>query len=182
MSSLFFLFFPACTPENSGEKHSEAAVDSNPDSATDSPTDSEDSAWPKQIRLQTPEVGTESDFLVLATGEQDSTAGDLNLYQGRVLSLSSSVDASVCAKGVYEQLDDIPTDTESCPADVEGAWRRFAYLDSARIHTEAESYTIGLGLLVRDVEHTAVYRLRVLGDSYSAEGISTVFFDYAPVP
>ena len=180
------LFLAACTPENSGEKHSNTAVDSPPDSAEDSaedsPTDSENSEWPRQVRLQTPGVAEDSAFVVLATGEQVAESGDLNLYQGRVLSLSSPVDASVCAKGVYDSLGDIPTDPEVCPGDVEGAWRRFAYLDSARIHTEAESYTIGLGLLVRDVGHTSVYRLRILGDSYSAEGISTVFFEYAPVP
>ena len=179
---MWSLLLIACTPESSGGKDSTNAVESAPDSAEDSKADSGSDAWPKQIRLQTPEVGTDSPFLVLATGAHDEAAGDLNLYQGRVLSLSSSVDASVCAKGVFDQLADIPTDPESGPGDVEGAWRRCAYLDSARTHTEAESTAIGLGLLVRDVNHSALYRLRVLGDSYSTEGISTVLFDYEPVP
>ena len=180
MRSLFLLL-SACTPENSGEKPGDEPVDSVADSAEDSAEDSAPSDWPRQVRLQTPEVGMDSPFVLLATGEQAPDAGDLNLYQGRVLSLISPVDNSVCAKGVYEQLSEIPADPESCPADVEGAWRNFAYLDSARIHTEAESYTIGLGLLVRDVDHTAVYRLRILGDSYSAEGVATVFFEYEPL-
>lgn len=179
---MWSLLFLACPPESSDEKDSPGTVESAPDSAQDSKEDSPAGDWPKQIRLQTPEVGTDSPFLVLATGEQDVAAGDLNLYQGRVLSLTSPLDASVCVKGVFDQLSDIPTDPESCPADAEGAWRRFAYLDSSRTHTEAESTAIGLGLLVRDVDRTALYRLRVLGDSYSAEGISTVLFDYAPVP
>lgn len=181
MRSLFLLL-SSCTPENSGEKPGDEPVDSVADSVGDSAEDSASSEWPRQVRLQTPEVGVESPFVLLATGEQAAEAGDLNLYQGRVLSLTSPVEASVCAKGVYDKLSDIPTDLESCPADVEGAWRKFAYLDSARIHTEAESYTIGLGLLVRDVDHTATYRMRILGDSYSAEGVATVFFEYAPLP
>ena len=50
------------------------------------------------------------------------------------------------------------------------------------LHTTEESYAAGYGLLLRDKEHKVLYRARVVGDSYNAQGGSTATIDYEPVP
>lgn len=139
-------------------------------------------AWPKRVTLETPGVATESDGVRLADGAIVADGGDLNLFQAMVLSLGSPTEGSVCAKGTFTALSDIPAEVDDCPAALSGTWEQRAYLSAASVHTSEESYVIGLGLLVRDEEHTALYRLRVAGDSYDAQGVSTATFDYEPVP
>ena len=68
------------------------------------------------------------------------------------------------------------------PTAPSGTREQFAYLSATSLHTTEESYVIGLGLLLWNREHTTLYRLRVVGDSYDAQGMSTATFDYEPVP
>lgn len=137
---------------------------------------------PKRVTLVTRAAGNESDGMQLADGAIVAGDGDLNLYQAMVLSLGSPTPGSLCEKGTFSALSDIPTDVDTCPAALSGTWGQRAYLGAAIVHTSEESDAIGLGLLVWNEEHTALYRLRVAGDSYDAQGVSTATFDYEPVP
>jgi hypothetical protein len=139
-------------------------------------------AWPKRVTLATPAVATQSDGVQLADGAIVADGGDLNLYQAMVLSLASPTPGSLCEKGEFTALSDIPVEVDTCPAALSGTWEQRTYLSAASLHTSEESYVIGLGLLVWDEEHTALYRLRVVGDSYDGQGVSTATFDYEPVP
>lgn len=138
--------------------------------------------WPRRVTLETPGLVEPSPAIRLADGLLDDD-GDLRLYQTMVLTLRSPTAETVCTKGTFASLADIPTSVDDCPGDpLSPVWHDYASLDAATIHTEAESNAIGLGLLVRDAELTTLYRLRILGDSYSAAtGRSTVTFDYEPV-
>ena len=140
------------------------------------------SAGPKRVTLVTQAVATESDGFQLEDGAIVADDGDLSLYQAMVLSLASPTPGSLCAKGKFAALSDIPAEVDTCPAALSGTWEQRAYLGSATLHTSEESTVIGLGLLVWNEEHTALYRLRVVGDSYDAQGVSTATFDYEPVP
>lgn len=56
-------------------------------------------------------------------------------------------------------------DLDTCPAALSGTWEEFAYPSATTLHTSEESFVVGLGLLLWSKEHTALYRLRVVGDS-----------------
>jgi hypothetical protein len=99
-----------------------------------------------------------------------------------VLSIRSPTPDSVCEKGKFAELGDIPTEVDTCPAALSGTWEKYAYLSATTLHTSEESFVVGLGLLLRNKEHTALYRARVVGDSYDAQGMSTATIDYEPVP
>jgi len=141
-----------------------------------------ESVWPQRVTLVTTGAGVGSDSVQFADAAIIAGDGDLRLHQAMVLSIRSPTPESVCEKGKFAALDDIPTDLDACPAALSGTWGTAAYLDAATLHTSDESYAAGLGFLVRDRDHTALYRLRVVGDSYDAQGRSTVTFDYEPVP
>lgn len=138
-------------------------------------------AWPKRVTLVTKLATDESGSVRLADGALVEDGGDLSLDVGRVLSLSSPTSDSLCAKGTFDALEDIPTTVDTCPASLSGTWEQRTYLSAASLHTDEESSVVGLGLLVWSEDHTALYRLRVAGDSYAA-GVSTATFDYEPVP
>ncbi|WP_437488879.1 hypothetical protein WME75_09605 [Sorangium sp. So ce1014] len=94
-----------------------------------------------------------------------------------VISLRSTAAESICERGTsFAALAEIPTDVDGC-----SSWTAFASLSGTSIHESDESYRIGLGLLVWDAEHAALYRLRVLGDSYDVTVGSTATFEYEPV-
>ncbi|MEP7120113.1 MAG: hypothetical protein ABJE95_04345 [Byssovorax sp.] len=138
--------------------------------------------WPKRVTLLSSFAADASDGVQLADGITVPGPGDLSLYTGKVLSISSATPDSVCNKGTFDALSDIPIELDTCAADFYKGWTNYAYLSAASVHTTEQSYAIGLGLLLRDKEHTAVYRARVVGDSFDAEGMSTATFDYEPVP
>ncbi|APR88406.1 hypothetical protein A7982_13755 [Minicystis rosea] len=138
--------------------------------------------WPKRVTIVTESAAQEGDGVRLADGVIVAGGGDLRLYQAMVLSLSSPTPDSLCEKGTFASLAEIPTATNACPKAYASAWGQRVYLSGSTVHTSEESYVIGLGLLVRDEDHAAVYRLRVVGDSYDMEGRSTATFDYEPVP
>ncbi|WP_437289822.1 hypothetical protein [Sorangium sp. So ce406] len=107
-----------------------------------------------------------------------SDAGDLGVQWAMVISLRSAAAESICERGTsFAALADIPTDVAGC-----SSWSPIAYLSATTIHESDESYRIGLGLLVWDAERAALYRLRVLGDSYDATAGATATFEYEPVP
>jgi hypothetical protein len=141
-----------------------------------------DPAWPKRVTLVTKLATNESGGVRLADGALVEGGRDLSLDLGRVLSLSSPTSASLCEKGKFDALEDIPTTVDTCPASLSGTWEQRTYLSAASLHTNEESSVVGLGLLMRNEEHTALYRLRIVGDSYDASGVSTATFDYEPVP
>jgi hypothetical protein len=111
----------------------------------------------------------------------DGSPADLTLYQAMMLSLRSPQARSICTKGTFAALADIPTDLGSCPADLGGEWTQHAYLSGSYQHTAAQSTITGLGLLVRDQAQT-LFRVRVLGDSYSADGVARVVLEAERVP
>ncbi len=138
--------------------------------------------WPKRVTLVTTIAATETGGVQLADGAIVAGEGDLSLYQSKVLSIRSLTADSVCEKGTYAALGDVPTDIDACPAALSGTWENFAYLSATTLHTTEESYVIGLGLLLWNKEHMVLYRVRVVGDSYDAQGMSTATLDYEPVP
>ncbi len=99
-----------------------------------------------------------------------------------MLSIRSPTPESICEKGNFATLGDIPTALDTCPEALSGGWENYAYLSAATLHTTEESYAAGLGLLLWNKDHTALYRLRVVGDSYDAQGVTTATLDYEPVP
>jgi hypothetical protein len=118
----------------------------------------------------------------LVDGAVTTGDGDLNLDQAQVLSIASPTPGSLCELGTFATLGDIPATADKCAGSLPGGWKQRAYLSATTLHTSDQSDVIGNGLLVRDAAHTALYRLRVVGDSYDAEGLSTATFDYEPVP
>ena len=142
---------------------------------------SSEPAWPKRVTITT-QGAMGGDGVRLADGAIVAGGGDLRLYQAMVLSLRTPAADSLCEKGTFASLEEIPTAIDACPEAYGGAWGQHAYLSASTTHTSEESYVIGLGLLVRDEDHTVVYRLRIVGDSYDIQGRSTATFDYEPVP
>jgi hypothetical protein len=138
--------------------------------------------WPKRIVLKTKEIGTPSDGVLFADGTTVMGDGDLTLYSSKMLSISSPTAESVCEKGKFDALGDVPTDVGGCPAALSGTWEKFAYLSATTTHTTEESYVIGLGLLLWNADHTVMYRARVVGDSYDTAGQATATLDYEPAP
>lgn len=164
-----------------------ASVETTPGGGSDSTSSggasgSTGATWPKQIVLVNPEVSSSADGVRFEDGATVAGAGDLRLFVGKVLSIQSPAPESVCAKGTFATLGDVPTETDACPASLSKTWSNYAYLDATWQHTTEESNAAGLGLLLRDKDHEVLYRARVVGDSYDAEGGSTVTIDYEPVP
>lgn len=150
-----------------------------------SSTGAGETSWPKRATLVA--SFTEGDAVAPSVRLSDGTvlakdAADLTLYQAMVLSLRAASPESICEKGTFEALADIPTDEESCAASLTGTWAQHVYLSASTLHTADESTIEGLGMLVRSAEHDALYRLRLVSDSYDAQGTSTATFDYEPVP
>ncbi|KYF63433.1 hypothetical protein BE11_10205 [Sorangium cellulosum] len=144
------------------------------DTGTESPSDA--GAWPKTVTLAVQSIGEAGEHVRLSDGTV-SDAGDLGAHMSRLTYLRSPVEGSLCEMGAsFARLADIPTDVAAC-----SEWASLAYLSALSIHESSESYRIGLGLLVWDAEHTALYRLRVLGDSYDVAAGSTATFEYEPV-
>jgi hypothetical protein len=130
--------------------------------------------WPRTVTLTSRDIGA-GDHVRLSDGTV-SNDGDLGVQSSRVISLRSAVAESICERGTsFAALADIPTDVAGC-----SSWTSIAYLSATTIHESDESYRIGLGLLVRDAEHAALYRLRLLGDSYGVTVGSTATFEYEP--
>lgn len=169
----------ACEPEV-GDVHTDGGPDSSSTSAGSTGTMGPE--WPKRITLVTHLAGNPGDGVRLADGMPVAGKGDLSLYQAMVLSIASPAPDSICEKGKFASLSDIPTEVDVCPEAYMGAWKQRTYLSASTVHTSEESYVIGLGLLLRNEEHTALYRVRVIGDSYDMEGKSTATLDYEPVP
>ncbi|WP_434044218.1 MULTISPECIES: hypothetical protein [Sorangium] len=137
---------------------------------------SDTGAWPKTVTLAVQNIGEAGEHVRLSDGTV-SDAGDLGAHMSRLTYLRSPVEGSLCEVGAsFARLADIPTDVAAC-----SEWASFAYLSALSVHESNESYRIGLGLLVWDAEHAALYRLRVLGDSYDAAAGSTATFEYEPV-
>lgn len=131
--------------------------------------------WPRTVTLTSQDIGT-GNYVRLSDGAV-SDVGDLGIQSSRVISLRSTAAESICERGTsFAALGDIPTDVDGC-----SSWTPIAYLSGTTIHESDESYRIGLGLLVWDAEHAALYRLRVLGDSYDVAAGSTATFEYEPV-
>ncbi|WP_437733508.1 hypothetical protein [Sorangium sp. So ce1335] len=141
---------------------------------TTSPSDT--AAWPRTVTLAVQGIGEIGEHVRLSDGAV-SDAGDLGVQSSRVIALRSPADGSICEVGTsFASLADIPSDVAAC-----SEWAPVAYLSATSIHVSDESYRIGLGLLVWDAEHAALYRLRVLGDSYDVAAGSTATFEYEPV-
>jgi len=170
-------------PGTGGSTSPTTPTESEPEPGSTGTTGPAESEWPRRVTLETPGLVDPSPAIHLADGTLDDTDGDLRLHQTMVLTLRSPTAESVCTKGTFANLTDIPTTVDDCPGTPSTpVWHDFAYLSAATIHTTEESSSIGLGLLVRDAEHSTLYRMRILGDSYSADtGRSTVTFDYEPV-
>jgi hypothetical protein len=169
----------ACGPEV-GDVRTDGGPDSSSTSAGSTGTMGPE--WPKRITLVAPPAGNQGDGVQLADGVLVAGKGDLSLSQAMVLSIASPAPDSICEKGVFASLSDIPTEVDACPASLTGAWHQRAYLSASTVHTNEESTAIGLGLLLRNKEHTALYRVRVIGDSYGVGGPPTATLDYEPVP
>lgn len=105
---------------------------------------------------------------------------DLEFYQAMVMSLRSPTPASICARGTVAAVGDIAAG-DDCPGQDMG-WAQFVYLDAASTHTLGESQVRGLGLVVLDRAHQARYRVRVVGDAYSAVDGASVVLEYEPAP
>ncbi|MFT3769376.1 MAG: hypothetical protein QM820_28395 [Minicystis sp.] len=158
-----------------------APSETTPSGTTSSGTTSSET-WPKRVTLMTKLAASENGGVRLADGTIVTSGGDLTLYQAMVLSISTPTADSLCEKGTFDALSDVPTTIDACPASLSGTWEQRAYLSAATTHGSDQSYVIGLGILVRNPDHTAMYRLRVVGDSYDSGGVSTATFDYEPVP
>lgn len=167
----FLTLFIACMAAPSPDKTSSGDVDT-----AQAPPE------PQTFTLITRPEQMHSDGFLLETGVLTLGSGDFFLNQSRVLSLITPTEDAICAKGHFGTFDAIPSDLEDCPAGLSGTWEGIVYLGGASIHTEAESFSAGLGGLVWDAAHAQLYRLYIVGDSYSAEGVSTVTFSFAPVP
>ncbi|AUX22291.1 uncharacterized protein SOCEGT47_027920 [Sorangium cellulosum] len=136
---------------------------------------SDPGAWPKTVTLAAQGIGVLGEHVRFSDGAV-SDAGDLGVHALRHVSLQSPVDGSICEMGTsFAGLADIPVDVAACPQ-----WTSIAHLSATTVHESDESYRIGLGLLVWDAEHAALYRLRVLGDSHDAAARSTATFEYEP--
>lgn len=160
-----------------------ACMAPSPDKAPSGDVDTAQAvAEPQTFTLITRPEETHSEGFLLETGVLTLGSGDFFLNQSRVLTLISPASDAICAKGDFATIEAIPSDLEDCPAGLSGSWEGFVYLGGASIHTEAESPYVGLGVLMWDAAHLQLYRLYIAGDSYSADGVSTVTFSYVPVP
>ena len=106
---------------------------------------------------------------------------DIFMNQAQVLSLGVFSGNSLCEKGIFDSIEDIPVSLDDCPASGSGAWTPRVYLSASTNHATAESERIGLGILAWNADRTALYKLLIVGDSYNAQGVSTVTFDYERV-
>ncbi len=138
--------------------------------------------WTRQVELTFSHSDKSRSSLRLDDGLIGEAQGDLELNQSRSLLLSSLSTKTLCVKGTFAFLDEIPLTTDTCPADLSGTWATHAFLTTAFQHTTQQSQVAGLGLLVQPPRQDTVYRLRVIGDAYDIEsGRSSVTFEYAPV-
>ncbi len=137
--------------------------------------------WPQRGVMTFSHEFGENPGIRLADGSPVIDGPDLDFYQSRVLSLSSPDGERICDKGSFDTLSEIPTNTNDCPGSSSAAWSSRIYLSASTTHSEDESTSIGQGLLVWDRSETTLYRLRITGDSYNAQGVSTATFDYEPV-
>jgi hypothetical protein len=149
--------------------------------ATDDPVDADaNMAWPKRGVVTFSHNLRANPGIRLTNGTFDSES-DLDLYQSQILSIGTTGRELVCAKGTYASLSEIPTTTSECPGALSETWSSRAQLSAATIHKTSEAVSAGLGFLVWDRFETTLYRLRIVGDSYDVEGVSTATFDYEPI-
>lgn len=158
-----------------------AAVDGAAEDMALAPIAIDASGWPRRITLQG-NIADPTDQLRLADGAVVPAGGDLRLVLGRIIALWSPTKDGVCQKGGYPSLEAIPADTGSCPSSLSMGWEAGAQVSATFQHTAEESTSLGTSMLVRDAGKTALYRLRILSDSYDKMTfIGTITFDYQPV-
>ncbi|WP_437631347.1 hypothetical protein [Sorangium sp. So ce854] len=114
--------------------------------------------WPRTVTLAVQDLGEVGEHVRLSDGAV-SDAGDLGVGLTRFTSLRSPVAGSICEVGrSFAELADIPTDVAA-----RSEWFSVVNLTWIFTHESDGSEAIGVGLLVWDAEHGALYRLRVLG-------------------
>jgi hypothetical protein len=139
--------------------------------------------WPKKVTLEADITMTPGgDGIRLSDGARVTGQGDFNLQAAMVLRLQSPAEESFCSKDKYASLAEVPTDQNTCSAmfGESTMWRSFLHLSGSGPHTNDESPFVGMGVLVRDASHQALYRMRILGDSYENLHV-TATFEYEPV-
>ena len=147
---------------------------------------SEIGEWPKESQLTHSRGNLEEAGLRFADGalidtESNPEEADIIVGQGQVIALIGSGAETVCPKGVFDRLALIPVGQDDCGAPGQTlGWGTGISLSGASEHTEEESYSAGQSALFWDRERTTLYRLRVLGDSYTNSITSTARFEYEP--
>ena len=86
--------------------------------------------WPKRITLLSSFAADQSDGVQLSDGVTVAGEGDLSLFTSKVLSIRLPTPDSVCEKGTFEALSDVPAEIDSCPGALSGTWENFAYSSS----------------------------------------------------
>jgi hypothetical protein len=131
----------------------------------------------------------ESKAVRLTDGELVVDGGDLVLFWAVQLSLQAAPSDEgfypFCEQGTFPTLAEVTTNEVTC-SDPPGVWTTRLFLSGATSHSDEESHVIGLGALVRSVDGTGLYRLRILGDAVSPPvdgslGTATVTFEYDQV-
>ena len=143
-------------------------------------------AWPRRVVLsqRLPATGGDYvyDYLRLADGLVAGAPGDLNVFTARSIGFDGHSAMALCEKGPHASLASVPVDTADCPLSLDNAWHRFALFGETSPHTTEQSRSAGWSMLVRSGDGGPVYRLRIVGDSYDASVLTSVTFDYEPVP
>jgi hypothetical protein len=142
--------------------------------------------WPRRVVLSQwlPDAGGDyaHDNLGLADGVVGATPADLDVFSARSIGLDGGGPATLCEKGTFAALADVPVDPTGCPGSPGNAWQRLALFGATSLHTTEQSASTGTSMLARSAGGGPTYRLRILGDSYQASVLTTVTFDYEPVP
>lgn len=152
---------------------------SQPDVSTEVPLPGSDGgatpvAWPRRVTVAAP-LGA-GERLQLADGGIVPAGGDLQLWEAMVVSLGASTPESICVKGRFTALDEVPTGDEQC---LNGArWTDRWTLGGSVVGI---NQFVGLSALVRNASHSATYRLRVVSDSLDASG-TKLTLDYELLP
>jgi hypothetical protein len=153
----------------------------------DTDTADADAGWPKRVTLQAG-FGQTSDAVRLADGAVTAEGGDVAFTFAVQLSLHDGGEALpvFCGQGTYGTLAEVPTDEQACTASGANRWEPRLFLGAGLIHDAEGAASIGLSALVRDAAGEATYRLRVLGDTVTADesGLeqASATFEYEPVP
>ena len=142
--------------------------------------------WPRRVVLSewVPAAGADlaHDHLRLADGVVGTEAADLTVFAARSIGIDGGAAGTLCEKGVFASLAEVPVGATDCPLSTANAWERFALFGATSRHTTEQSTSVGTSLLARSAGGGPLYRLRIVGDSYEASFATTVTFDYEPVP